>query len=192
MLHSILSTICSMIAFYFFGICIFNTSYICFTMIHFQIMGLFFFQHLARITLATNKTSSSLPQHVLVYEHVLVYLQGCMLQSDLAIRCAVLCGLVFAFLDISSEHLNRTGTPVITWRHFLDSDNKKNIDCFTLTENFWMVCSLATECPRALPSACETSVLYIIAFLHQSVKESVYLQRVKGPGRNQIVAEHQV
>lgn len=76
--------------------------------------GIIFFQHLACITLATNKIHSSLPQHVLVYEHVLVYLQGCMLQSDLAIRCAVLCGLVFAFLDISSEHLDRTGTPVIT------------------------------------------------------------------------------
>lgn len=73
-----------------------------------------------------NKQNQFISSSALVCEHVLVYRQGCMLQSDLAIRCASLCGLVLAFLNISSEHLNDTGTPVITWKYFLDSDHEKH------------------------------------------------------------------
>lgn len=72
----------------------------------------------------------------------------------------------------------RTGTPVITWRHFLDSDHDKHwlLHINRKLLNGLQSCYWMPTSPSKDYSTCETSVLYIIAFLHQSVKESAHLQ----------------
>lgn len=125
------------------------------------------FQCLARTTLATNfKLVEAKP--VIQFQH------WCSTRVRL---CISLRRLVTPVMHIP-EHLNSTGTLVITWRH--------SSDCWSLPHSLTNLLTGLQPCywiptePFGGSSSCVTSVLYIITFVHrQGADKSAYLQSAK-------------
>lgn len=147
-------------------------------MVHFQKIGLFF-QHLACITLATNKTSYLVVQHCCttsVHTHIW-RCRNLTTQSDVE-ACLGSYLLFSSLLQCTSLSIKTPLTHLITWRHLLRFEslplNVRKLG-FPLTE-MW--------------NSGESSDWYaiLLPYGHRAHK-STYLQSVKGPGRSKIFAK---